>query len=225
MKKLNGREIKALFVLSIVVPVGLLTTLRLSGVLKGPITISETTTLKAVKWEFQRPVPDQSIDIYDNLDATYVDNGLSATFRLEIWKYINGSMSWIPPGDWVDMGIRINATIINPNGFVNGVNVIFRNDSRPSHVNLLRTYLKFSNLSLVDIKEDRNLESYTKAYIKLSAVNHQNRIYFSAFAHWNLLDASSDLTHQMELTYELTYYNGTAYNKIIQPFQLSVFGR
>ena len=221
-EKLNGRNLKVLMLLSVVLPIGVLVSFRLAGILQEPPI--ETTTLEAVKWEFQRPHPDQSVPIYNDLNATYVGNGLSVTFSLELWKYLNGSMSWIPPGDWIDMGIRINATVIEPDGFFDDVNIIFRNDSQPSHVNLLHTSLEYANLSLADIAEERNPESYTKAYVKLSAVNRQNRVYFSAFAQWNLLDASSNIVHQLEVTYELTYYNGTTYNKIIQPFQLKLLG-
>jgi len=38
-RRLNGQEMKALFVLSIIVPVGLLTAVRLTGILKGLVII------------------------------------------------------------------------------------------------------------------------------------------------------------------------------------------
>ncbi len=225
MKKLNGRELKALFILSIVAPVSILISLRLTGILREPITISETTILEAVSWEFQRPHPDHSVPIFDNLNVTYVGNGVSVTFSLELWQYINGSMSWIPPGDWVDMKIMINATVTNPNGFVNDVYIVFQNDSQPSTAAWLRTFFSFENLSLANVKEERNPEAFTKGYVKLTGTNRPTQVHFLTVAHWFLLDASSDRTHQTEVVYELTYYNGTAYKKIIQPFQLKILGR
>jgi len=33
------------------------------------------------------------------------------------------------------------------------------------------------------------------------------------------------LNRWLEIAYEIVYYNGTAYNKIVQPFQLNIVGR
>jgi len=224
MTKLNSREMKALFVLSIVAPVSILASLRLTRVLQEPRTISETITLEAVKWEFERPQPDQSIAIFDNLNVTYVGNGASVTFSLELRQYLNGSMSWIPPGDWVDMKIVINATVTNHHGFVNDVFIVFQNDSQPSTAAWLRTFFSFENLSLSDVKEERNPEAFTKGYVRLTGTSRPGQIHFSTVAHWFLLDASSDRAHQIVAVYELIYYNGTAYKKVIQPFQLRFVG-
>lgn len=225
LAKLNPRGIKALFFLSIVAPVGILTSLRLAGVLRQPITVSQTVTLETITWEFQRPYPNQYTLIIDKLDSKCDVDGLSVVLSLAVSDYTNGSMYWEPPGDWIRFRIVINASTVDPNGFVTGVNITFRNDSRPSHVILLRTHLESANLSLSNIREEREPQAYTKAYVELSNPNHRNRIYFSEVGEWFLLDTSSDLTHQMEVACGIIYFNGTAYKEIVQPFQLNVIGR
>ena len=221
-EKLNGRNLKVLMLLSVVLPIGLLVSFRLAGILQKPTT--GTTTLEAVKWEFQRPYPNQYIDIFDEIGSTYTVNEISATLHFIIWDYVPGSMERIPPGDRIYAEIKINATTTDPKGFVDSVSVFFRNDSKPSNVILLRTYINFVNLSLVDIMEERNPEAYAKTYVWLRSVNNPSKIYFSALNEWFLLDASSNRPHQMEVAYELTYYNGTVYKKLIQPFQLKILG-
>jgi len=213
---------KAFFLMSVIIPLGLLTTLRLTGVLQGPMIIAETTTLETKKWEFQRPNPDQYTPLYDNLNATYVSDGLLAMFHLEIWDYVNGSMDWVPPGDWVFIETEINAIATNPNSFEESFYIAFRNDSQPSTVAWLRTYFSFTNLSLVTVNEDVNRDAFTKGYVRLAGINHPSKINFKTVAIWFLLDVSSDRTHQIEVSYELTYYNGTTYKRIIQPFQLKM---
>lgn len=55
LKRLTTRDLKVLTLLSVVVPVSLLVTFRLTGILpepERPITIAETITLDTIKWEF-----------------------------------------------------------------------------------------------------------------------------------------------------------------------------
>lgn len=221
LKKLNGREMKTLFILSIVVPVSLLTTLRLTGILQGPTAISETTTLEAVRWEFERTQPFQTIG--KKLDVTYVQDGLSTKLRLLICNFVDGS-----PSDFCDsfmtMSLAVNSTAINPNAFVKNVDVVFNEYSQPSTVNWEDTCLDFKNLSLVALSSGYGGEQYEKAFVRLSNQNNAEEVSFSVLVMWYLW-TSNTLAHQAEITYELTYFNGTDYKKIIQPFQLKIAGR
>ena len=217
MEGLRKRKWVSLTLLSIVVPMSLLATFRLTGILQGPITISETITLEAVKWDFQRP--SQTVTLDDELESSYISDEISAIMRVLMGKYSDDDPAFA--SDFVTIGVTTNLTVTNLNSFVESVYVVIRKD-RQSTVDWTETELYFENLSLVE-----RVEGYrwiTQTYIRFSDLNHSNSVYLSAAFFWSLL-TPNDQTHELEVSYELTYYNGTAYKKIVQPFQLEIIGR
>lgn len=203
----------SLALLSIVVPMSLLATFRLTGILKGPIKISETTTLEALKWEFERS--SQTVTIEDMLRSSYSSNELSAALHLEVVDYLQhtGAIDY----DSVRIVVSINSTT-KPKVSMESVHVIIGEDSRDSRVNWDSSDFYFKNLSLIERTD------YAEAIVRLAGINHPSHIYFSATAFWKL-PSLNIRTHQIEALYELTYYNGTAYKKIIQPFELRILER
>lgn len=222
MKRLSHREWLSVVLLSIIIPVGSLTTFRLTGILQGPTTVSETTTLEAVRWEFQRPGHYTYID--DWLGDEYVEDGLSARFRMVFGIYEeNSSVRY--GADYITLGINISSTTTKPGVSIESVCVVFHRDSQSSLVDWINTYFIFQNLSLQDVSSGRTTqENYNEAYVRLTGLSHPEGICFWATAEWSLITPNTQ-THQMEVTYELIYYNGTAYKKIVQLFQLNVTGR
>lgn len=221
MEGLRKRKWVSLTLLSIVVPMSLLATFRLTGILQGPITISETTTLEALKWEFQRP--SQTVTIDDELESSYSSEELSATLHIVAALYVENTATI--DYDAVFMVVVINSTATSPNAFIENVYVAFHENYERSRVNWDGTEFYFDNLSLVERAEAGiSRKDYAKAHIRLAGVNHPNNVYLSAIAIWKLRSPNTQ-THQIEVVYELTYYNGTAYNKIIQQFQLKILGR
>jgi hypothetical protein len=221
MEKLAGRRFRALMILSIVVPVGLLASFKLAGLL-GPAAISETTTLETIEWVFERP--NQTVHIDDQLNATYDIDGLSVAFDLILGVYDNDEPVFYN-NDLISIGMRINSTVTSPNSFIESVYVVVGKDSQPSLFGWISTYFGNSiNLSLVAVSSGRTIgENYKQAYARLNGEDNPEEIYFWATAEWSLL-TPNNISHQIEVTYEFTYYNGTAYNKIIQPFQLKING-
>ncbi len=217
MKKLNGRELKALLLLSIVAPIGILISLRLTGILQQPITISETKTLETIKWEFERP--NQTITLNNELDSSYTSDEMSAIMRVLMGTYSDDDPAF--NYDFVIMEVTTNLTVANLNSFVEGVYIVISKDSQ-STVSWLGTELRFENLSFIE--RVGGYRRNTQAYIRLTGVNRSSSVYLSAAFLWALLTPNNQ-THQMEVDFELTYYNGTAYKKVIQPFQLKIIGR
>lgn len=212
---------KALFVLSIVAPVSILASLRLTGILQEPIAISETITLEAIKWEFERPEDYMHIDHI--LESKYVDDGLSVAFRLIVGIYEENSTVRYG-ADYIALGVSINSTATKPNANIKNIYVVFHTVFQPSLVDWVHTYFNYQNLSLLGISSGRTSEEdYQDAYVRLANLNNTERIRFWATAEWSLLTPNTQ-THQMGVTYELIYYNGTSYKKIIQPFQLNILG-
>ncbi len=185
------------------------------------ITIAENTTLEPIVWTFQRPNESvQFVYIDEKLNAPYVGDGLSANMYVTIGIYHENDPAY-DGDDHLSMLMVINVTTGNPDGYIERVHVVVQKD-QTSKVSWLNTRLYFENLSLAARADGYRWE--TQAYIKLAGVNHTGSVHAEATAEWSLLTPNTQ-SHQLEIAYEITYYNGTAYNKIFQPFQLNIVGR
>ena len=180
------------------------------------ITIAENITRNPIVWTFQRP--NDNVLILDKLNATYAD-GISANMYVLIVRYSNASR-FRDAYDYLDISMAINATTSNSRGFIEGVQVAAHKDQK-STVDWQETSFKLENLSLAAWAD--GYSKSTQAYIKLAGVNHTNSVHARATAKWSLLTPNTQ-SHQLEITFEITYYNGTAYNRIVQPFQLNIIG-
>jgi len=185
------------------------------------ITIAENTTLEPIVWAFQRPNDSvQFVSIDDKLNAPYVGDGLSANMYVMIGIYHENALAY-GGCDHLSMLMAINATVGNAGGYIESVHVVAQKD-QTSEVSWLGTLFDFENLSLADRAD--GYRRNTHAYIKLASVNHTSSVHAKATVEWNLLTPNTQ-SHQLEIAYEITYYNGTAYNKVVQPFQLNLVGR
>jgi len=213
IKRLEWNKKTAALVLGVVFTFSIVTVF-LSG--RG-ITIAENTTLDPVEWTFQRP--SESVIILDKLDAAYTGDGLSANMYILMIRYLN--TSFIGGKDHFIISMAINATISNSNGFIESVHVVAYKD-KESTVDWQETDLYLENLSLAARADGYRMD--TQTYIKLAGVNHTSNVHATTITFWYLLTPNTQ-SHQLEVAYEITYYNGTAYNRVVQPFQLNIVGR
>ena len=153
------------------------------------------------------------------MEYAYSNRGLSASFYMQIIDYIprTGSFNY----DALRIVFKINATITNSSGFTEYVHVVARKDQE-SLIDWLENDFCFDNLSMIALTDAYRWD--TEAYFKLADVNHTQDIYAETTALWELLTLNTQ-SYQLEITYEITYYNGTAYNRVVQPFQLNLIGR
>jgi len=182
------------------------------------ITIAENITRKPIVWTFQRP--NESVVVLDKLDATYTGDGLSANMYVTIGVYHENDLAY-NGDDYLSMLTVINVTTSNLDGYIESVQVAAHKDQE-SKVDWQETSFKLENLSLA-AREDGYSRS-TQAYIKLAGVNRTRNARAKASVIWSLLTPNTQ-SHQLEVAFEITYYNGTAYNRIVQPFQLNIAGR
>jgi len=216
------REIKwsrkkvSVVLLAVVLPISFVVALQLT---EKRITIAENTTLDPVVWTFQRPTGEAHVIIDDRLEPSYSNDELSATFLMWLSDYIPrvGSLDY----DVLRVRLDINATVGNAGGFIESVHIAAYKDQE-SEVGWQKTDLYLENLSLVASADGYRWS--TQAYIKLAGVNHTSRVYATTTTFWSLLTPNTQ-SHQLEVAFEITCYNGTAYNKIVQPFQLNIVGR
>lgn len=224
MKKLTLRQRwKPLTLLSIIVPVSLLVSLRLTGILSGPeqpITIAETITLETVKWESERSYG--HIDIRENVRGLY-EKEIKLSQEISIEHYIAKGWGW-EGLDYFTLVINLTADL--QAGFVNNVNITFREDYENSMIEFFEVqawpefYSRAENLSIVDY-EHFLWKKGLKAFMELVGENRPKSVHFDGIVHW-VLSSSKNETHSMEIALELVYYNGTTYKKVVQPFQLKI---
>jgi hypothetical protein len=210
MGSLSGREWKALLVLSIVVPVGLLVTFRLTGVLKEPAKI-ENITLETVEYTFARPDRDVTID--ERLDSMHSDVEVSANTFVLMGHYGESDPA-SSYSDWVTIRIEAGITL-KGSGFVQGFEAVLNPDSPQSEIDWLELHFALANLSRV-----RTAQGHS-ALVKLVGVNQPSTIHFTAVLTWYLYGPKNQ-SHQMEVVCETTYFNGTVYKRLVQPFRLTL---
>ena len=214
MKRSNKRSLKAVFILSIVVLVSLLATLRFAGILQEPVR--DNITLEIIEWEIKRP--NQTVTLEDALKSSYSNSEMSTMMCVMIGTYSNDDPAFA--SDFVTIEVITNATTTTINSFVDSVYIVLHKDCQ-STVDWISTEFYFENLSLID--QAQGYIQNTKAYISLKSLNHSNEVYLSAAAQW-LLFTPNNQSHQLDVFFELTFHNGTSYKKVIQPFQLEILG-
>lgn len=224
MKKLNGRELKALFILSIVVPISLLTTLRLTGILKEPITISETTTLEAVKWEFERPAC--HANFWDYVEGSYVND-------ISINQYIFIDDYWPDASEYggsstLQMNLSLTATLAE--GHIENVIITFNDDYLNSFVRIFdlefggkkHTLAVWENLTATSYEDLLyGIGRTEKTFVNFRGVYHPRRVHLRISPTW-VLRSLLNQTQQLVVSLEVVYFNGKAYRKVVQPFELKL---
>ena len=211
------KAMKGCLILMIVLPIGLLIALRPWEILKEPLTISESKTLDVVSWSLERPLAD--IGIGDSLTRIYRED-LSANFTAFIDDYNT------PPNDYGSdyLQIQINITASVDKGFIHFVNITFWEDYEGSQVHLFSAeswsqYAHIENLSITRYVHLFLKGRGLKAFVELAGVNHPNNVSFGFFPRW-ILRSPKNYTNQLEIRFELIYFNGTACKRIVQPFLL-----
>ncbi len=205
-----------LSLLAITVSMSLLATLFLTGVLEWPIAISETVTLEVIRWEFRRPefeMPHMYVSIAEKVEALY-DYILWVNPKIRVGTYVGDASGWL--SSEIAMSVELNSTTTNPNVLLESVCIILRKDNR-SIVEWQESLTSLGNLLLVSSSEgsprDREL------HVDLRSLNRSKGVFLSAPVMWSTMPPSNQ-THQLDVSFEPVYYNGTVYKKVIQPFQL-----
>jgi hypothetical protein len=212
LKKLTGFA-KALILLSIAVPMSLLVIFKLTGVLHDPIVISGATTLETIKWEFERP--HHGVSILETAEGSYGDNNISILYSVFMGGYREGSGRY-GSSDYVLLTTNVTATVRD--GYIESVHLVFREDYENARINFFQEhqFFRLENLSIVDLKDWSK-----QVFVNLSGVNRPTSVYFWTPVDW-VLQSPGNQTHRMEIISEVTYFNGTAYRKVVQPFQLKI---
>jgi hypothetical protein len=214
-QKSRSRWVISVAVIAIIVPVSVMT-LLLNGFFSS--ATPECLTAETVTWEIERP--SEMLDIHQVAENIYTNEEAS----LNLTVYVDGydeQCGMYGGHDSLPMSVYVAAKV--GNGFVKNVNIAFYNDTQPSQVDLFEwsELGQFENLSLIKYSHGWPSEQYVKASANLTGINNPSKVYFNAPTHW-ILRTANDKSHHLTVTSEITYYNGTAYKRVVLPIMLRV---
>ena len=207
--------------LSVILPMSFLVTFKLSGLTGGPATLAETVVLEPAKWEFERPY--YSLDFDDRVDSIY-----SSDIYMNNSVLVLGITSPESAFGGPLMGTRMILTASVGSGYVENVNVTFSDDYELSLINMYgldgggkeKDWAVWENLTATDYVYW--VLGTEKAFVNLKGINRPQGVYFYIGQGW-LLQTPNNQTQQLTMRVEVTYFNGTAHKKIVQPFQIRLF--
>jgi hypothetical protein len=206
----NATYWRAILLLSIMLPVGLFTGLKLAGI--GQPLKLETITLSPVAWQFNRTSGFTIIE--DTPNATYADDVCWMNFSVTIGSYVPRSTRFPYT---LSMGIQFAATALIRDFSIKSLLVTFGKDPQPSAITVQITVSSFENLSLTGYSSGED------ASIQLLGNGSADGVNCLFGVSWYLFTSNS-VTSNREITFETTYFNGTAYKRIIQPFDMTLLG-
>jgi len=198
----------------------LLATFKLTGLIGQAQTISETKTLDMVTWERERPK--YWIRLSDTINSSYADQELSLNCSIFVYSYAD---SWT---GYITFWTNITASFLG--GFATDLNVTFAESYAQSFIAFsddlidppYSSGLRLTNMSFTGYSN--HLSSDLKAFTQFTSVGKPNNVnvwingiewYFQS--PWNR-------SHSMDLAIALTYFNGSAYKRVVQPFLLKMIG-
>jgi hypothetical protein len=223
----NGNTWKAVLLLSVVVPMSLIVSFKLSGFAGKSLAIAETVTLEPAQWEFERPR--LSIDFNDTAhEHSYIlraypgDICLSQVMSISVFT----DASMYDDSPLLGVFLTLNGSV--EGGYVENINITYTDDYTLSHIILdgldkggtVEDWAFWQNLTLARALYGGS--GVEKGFVSLDRVGYPDDVRLGLGSGW-LMESPNNQTQQLTINVEVTYFNGTLYKKIVQPFQIRLF--
>lgn len=195
--------------LAVVIPIGLLATLRLTEVLREPQTIAETIEMETVTLEFDRPFKGVKAPAIAN---GYVDGNVLINVSMPSIQY--SEQGAVGNRDCVETNLWINATALQ--GFVHSVEFSCNVDDLSWIWWIYDPHRdRFYNATLIEQNETAN-------WIQLSFKASNSPAAIPLLLDWIFFEGDGSADHQLSLSVSIVQYNGTAYRKVIIPLRIKI---
>jgi hypothetical protein len=171
--------------------------------------------LAPVTWQFNRTsAPSTVID--QTLNAAYAENAAELAFSVQLGSYREPGPE---PTYTLNFEINFSAEAMSSEFSVKSVLLTFGNDSQPSQIWLPSELMSLENLTL-----KASADGYEAGALWLGS-NTQDGIgcQLSARGYWFLETPNSVSSHR-QIDLQTIYYNGSAYERVTQPFDLTLLG-
>jgi len=201
---------KAILVLIMVVSVILFAGFKLSAPASRPSISGGPVSQNVVTWESERPT--YIFDFEQKINSTFFDGG-----------WINASVlaGLFNPDDQFFM-LDLNLTSDLNEGFVQNVTVTIQSNSSswveldPANPDEMNS----ENLNVTSYSEGRGaIGSVEKAFVEFTSENNSHQVSISV---WPMWWCAFSETEQMNVSFATSYFNGTNYKEVVQPFSLAL---
>lgn len=206
--------------LSIIIPVTLLASFRLTGIQPEPQT-PQTITVETVSWNMTRPRSIDIIAIDERVSNSHVDDIASVNLAIQVGGYRESAPRyWLWKGgyDEIDLSVAVTANISK--GFVYSIVIELSNIDAQADVIIIdgESWMQLHNLEIVELDDS----SYRhKAWIEASSFGQPLDSVLGIIVFWDFFDQNI-ADHFMSVTAEVTYFNGSTWQKVTVPIQLGV---
>ncbi len=205
-----------LTILAIIIPTGLLTAFKLTGIIPEP-SEPETITLEPVNWIMDRPST-YNLNLDEKFESAYADSEAAVGIGANVAWYVENPDPSVGPffgRDGVCFVIYVNFSALRGSGVSITVKCRPTDDNATIYVeNELQAY---HNVSVTGITWYGN--STHEACITAKALG--SSCYLRAQAYWVFNDQNNE-NHMLDLAFEITYFNGTTYIRLILPVSLQM---
>jgi len=172
---------------------------------------AEVTTSSPVTWECAKFTEVVAIEESLNASSNLDQGSLNETLKLASYD-----------GVWVQFGLNVTANLRD--GYVENVNTTLKDDCIASRVEIdpILHNVSESIKNLTVHNDDTFLSLGTlRGYLSLDGVNNPKSVFSSLWFIWEV-GSTRNQPEQLTLDIELTYFNGTIFKKMIQPFQITL---
>jgi hypothetical protein len=225
MRAFASKNWKVFLVLAVIICVGLFSAFKLGVFTSNPIVVVKTTVLKPVSWEFVR----QDVIVlglgdygFDHVSSSYVtDSGGVINETIAIINYCPSPYSEYGGEALLEMYFDLASSF--KQGFMVDANVTFQeNDLAPSIVDFRREVglTTCENLTIVGWEDNLDLNGL-RAFVPLANSNDSAETFFKQYVDW-VLYTPDNQTQALTVSADVTYFNGTVYEEVVQPFQLQL---
>jgi len=204
----SNRKWLSLAVLAIIIPISVLTTFKLTGIIPEPPTIAETIEMKTVTLEFDRPFKDVKAPPIVN---SYVDENVLINVSTLSIEY--GEQSAFNNRDCVETSLWINTTAFH--GFIYSAEFSCDVDNVSWVTDGYHYYINMYNATVAEHDATAN-----RIYYKFRVSNSPVAVRIPL--NWIYLDGDGSVDHQLSLSVCTVHYNGTAYREVIIPLMIRV---
>lgn len=211
---------KTVLFLSIIIPASLFVSLRVTGTLRGSMSISNIANVEKISWITDRPTTQRYVR-FDSWVKNYYSSGIfSVNFSIQISDYTEdalGPYSFV--GDDILL-LSMHSTVEIAKGFVHSMILRIPQTDRYSSFDLIsdEDAMKLNNLAMVKIVDSSSLH---EGVFETTAINQSTHYSFWKVSEWVFHD-TNNLSHQITITLETVYFNGTTYCQTNIPIKLEV---
>lgn len=214
----SSRKWLSVAALAIIIPISLLTTFKLTGIIPQPPTIANTIETETITWNMTRSSAD-CVELLEHVENRYC-NTLSVTLDANVLYYFDNEAGWPAWGnDYVKLLILTSANLSN--GFIHSLKIGFSKTDSYAFLRIVEdpNSMELCNLKISQISDPATSEN--EAYFEAVNLNQPKNCSLSILTYWVFTD-KNNANHWITVTLEVDYFNETKYERVVIPIQLGV---